>query len=148
MFGDVLALTACSLFTSYPYKLVIRLQSIPWLISTHDIAPVRHSPIAPVRHSPIDMFPSHINSAPLEWTDRKTQTRGTRTYSSLICNLLHIVAEDIALPMDAVTIHVKYVEVALWFRLAKIAIFWSSARDVALLRPAAGLRATVCVVWN
>ncbi|GFX07207.1 uncharacterized protein TNCV_2424121 [Trichonephila clavipes] len=81
------------------------------MCSEHDIAPVRHSPIA--------MF----HRAPLDWTDRGTQTRGTRTYSPIICNLRRTVAADIALPMDAVTIDVTRVEVALRFRLATIAIY-------------------------
>ena len=69
------------------------------------------------------MFPAHFNYAPLDWPTRKTQTRGTPAYSPLIRNLRHTVAADIALPMDAVTIDVIRVEIALRFRLAKIAIY-------------------------
>ncbi|GFX14801.1 uncharacterized protein TNCV_1485441 [Trichonephila clavipes] len=72
-------------------------------------------------------FQRHFNSAPLDWTDRGTQTRGTRAYSPFICNLRRTVAADIALPMDAVSIDVTRVEVALRFRLATIAIYRSSA---------------------
>ncbi|GFX45150.1 uncharacterized protein TNCV_3431981 [Trichonephila clavipes] len=50
--------------------------------------------------------------------------------------------------MDAVTIDVTRVEVALRFRLATIAIYRSSSGVVALGRPPTGLRTTVCVVWN
>ncbi|GFW09068.1 uncharacterized protein TNCV_3081601 [Trichonephila clavipes] len=64
--------------------------------------------------------------------DRGTQTRGTRAYSPFICNFRCAVAADIALPMDAVTIHVPRVEVALRFRLATIAIYRSSAEVVTL----------------
>ena len=53
--------------------------------------------------------------------DRKTQTQGTWAYNSLICNLWHIEAADIALPMDSITIDITHVEVTLLFRLAKIA---------------------------
>ena len=90
----------------------------------------------------------HFNCFPLHWTGTKTQTRGTWEYSPFICNFRHTVAADIALPMDAVTIDVTRVEVTLQFRLAKIAIYWSSAGVVTLERPATGLRTTVCVVWN
>ncbi|GFT43839.1 uncharacterized protein TNCV_2547911 [Trichonephila clavipes] len=69
----------------------------------------------------------YFNRAYLDWTDRGTQTRGTRAYSPFICNLRHTVAADIALPIDAVTINVTRVEVALQFRLATIAIYRSSA---------------------
>ncbi|GFY24529.1 uncharacterized protein TNCV_1015751 [Trichonephila clavipes] len=55
----------------------------------------------------------HFNRAPVDWRDRGTQTRGTRAYSPFICNLRCTVAADIALPMDAVTIDVTRVEVAL-----------------------------------
>ncbi|GFX51669.1 uncharacterized protein TNCV_5013721 [Trichonephila clavipes] len=65
----------------------------------------------------------HFNRAPLDWTDRGTQTRGTRAYSPFICNLRRTVAADIALPMDAVITDVTRVEVALRFRLATIAIY-------------------------
>ncbi|GFT99628.1 uncharacterized protein TNCV_115051 [Trichonephila clavipes] len=68
----------------------------------------------------------HLNHASLDWTDRGTQTRGTRTHSPFICNLRRTEAADIALPMDAVTIDVTRVEVALRFRLATIAIYRSS----------------------
>ncbi|GFY23002.1 uncharacterized protein TNCV_2182631 [Trichonephila clavipes] len=58
----------------------------------------------------------HFNCAPLDWMDRGTQqTRGTRTYSPLICNFRRTVAADIAKPMDAVTIDVTRVEVTLRF---------------------------------
>ncbi|GFV47666.1 uncharacterized protein TNCV_1708621 [Trichonephila clavipes] len=69
----------------------------------------------------------HLNRAPLDWTDRGTQIRGTRAYTPFICNLRRTVASDIALPMDAVTIDVTRVEVALQFCLATIAIYRSSA---------------------
>ena len=55
----------------------------------------------------------HFNRASLDWTVRKTQTRDTRAYSPLICNLRSIVSVDIALLMDAVTTDVTRVEVAL-----------------------------------
>ncbi|GFW32990.1 uncharacterized protein TNCV_1939141 [Trichonephila clavipes] len=90
----------------------------------------------------------HFNHTPLDRTDRGTQTRGTQAYSPFICNLRRTVAADIALPMDAVTIDVPRVEVALRFRLATIAIYRSSAGIVTLGRPPTGLRAIVCVVWN
>ncbi|GFY18560.1 uncharacterized protein TNCV_2397851 [Trichonephila clavipes] len=64
-----------------------------------------------------------FNRAPLDWTDRETQTQGTRAYSPFICNLLRTVAADIALPMNTVTIDVTHVEVALRFHLATIAIY-------------------------
>ena len=80
----------------------------------------------------------YFNRTTLNWTDRKTQTRGTRTYRSLICNLWRSVAADIALPMDAVTIYVTRVDVALRFRLPKIAIYRSSPGVVTLGRPATG----------
>ena len=67
-------------------------------------------------------FRHHFNRVPLDWMDRKTQTRSTRPYSPLICNLRGTVTADIALPMDAVTIDVTRVKIALRFRLAKIAI--------------------------
>ncbi|GFT57006.1 uncharacterized protein TNCV_189951 [Trichonephila clavipes] len=88
----------------------------------------------------------HFNHAPLDWTDRGTQTRGTWAYSPFICNLQRTVAADIALPMDAVTIDVTHVEVALRFRLVTIAIYRSSAGVVTLGGPPTGLRTTVCVV--
>ena len=59
----------------------------------------------------------HFNHAPLDWMDRKTQTRVTRGYSPLIFNLRRTVAADIALPINAVTIDVTLEEVALRFRL-------------------------------
>ncbi|GFT97544.1 uncharacterized protein TNCV_387071 [Trichonephila clavipes] len=90
----------------------------------------------------------HFNRAPLYGTDRETQTRGTQAYSPFICNIWRTVAADIALPMDAVTIDVTRVEVALRFRLATIAIYRSSAEVVTIGRPPTGLRTTVCVVWN
>ena len=77
-------------------------------------------------------FRNHFNHASLDWTDRKIQTRGIRGYIPLICNLQRIVAADIILPMDAVTIDVTRVEVALLFRLAKIAIYRSSVGVVTL----------------
>ncbi|GFW65132.1 uncharacterized protein TNCV_393981 [Trichonephila clavipes] len=80
----------------------------------------------------------HFNRAYLDWTDRGTKTRGTRSYSPFICNLWRTVAVDIALPMDAVTIDVTRVEVALRFRLAIISIYRSSAGVVTLRRPPAG----------
>ncbi|GFU81669.1 uncharacterized protein TNCV_2806811 [Trichonephila clavipes] len=46
----------------------------------------------------------HVFHAPLDWTDRGTQTRSTRAYSPLLCNIQRAVAADMALPMDAVTI--------------------------------------------
>ncbi|GFS95294.1 uncharacterized protein TNCV_2631081 [Trichonephila clavipes] len=76
----------------------------------------------------------HFNRAPLDWTDRGTQTRGTRAYSPFICNLRRTVAADITFPMDAVTI-----EIALRFRLATIAIYQSSVGVVTLGRPPKGL---------
>ena len=69
----------------------------------------------------------HVNRASLDCTDSKTQTRGTREYSPLIYNLRHTVSADIALPMDHITTDLKCVEIALQFRLAKIAIYRSSA---------------------
>ncbi|GFV21676.1 uncharacterized protein TNCV_1834541 [Trichonephila clavipes] len=89
-----------------------------------------------------------FNRAPLDWTDRVTQTRGTRTYSPFICNLQRTVAADIALPMDAVTIDGTCVEVTLRFLLATIAIYRSFTGVVTLGRPPTGLRTTVCGVWN
>ncbi|GFW93506.1 uncharacterized protein TNCV_47091 [Trichonephila clavipes] len=38
----------------------------------------------------------HFSRVHLDWTDRGTQTRGTRAYSSFICNLRCTVAADIA----------------------------------------------------
>ena len=73
------------------------------------------------------------------WIEK--QTRGTRAYSPLICNLRRAVATDITLPMDAVSIDVPHVEVALQFCLAKIVIYRSSAGGLAI-----GLWTTVCVV--
>ena len=67
-------------------------------------------------------------------------------YNPLICNLQHNVAADTALPMNGVTIDVTCVEIVLKFRLAKIAIYQSSAEVVTLGRPATRLRKTV--VWN
>ncbi|GFX25700.1 uncharacterized protein TNCV_1205771 [Trichonephila clavipes] len=61
-------------------------------------------------------FRHHFNRTSLDWTDRGTQTRGTRVYSSFICNLRRTVAADIALQIDAVTVDVTRVEVALRFR--------------------------------
>ncbi|GFW33048.1 uncharacterized protein TNCV_2109781 [Trichonephila clavipes] len=90
----------------------------------------------------------HFNCAPLDWTDRGTETRGTRAYSQFICNLRCTVAVDIALPMDAVTIDVTHVGIALRFRLATIAIYRSFEGVVTLGRLATSLRTTVCVVWN
>ncbi|GFT31717.1 uncharacterized protein TNCV_231261 [Trichonephila clavipes] len=90
----------------------------------------------------------HFNRAPLDWTDRGTQTQGTRAYSPLICNLRRTVAADMALPVDSVTMDITRVEVALRFRLATIAIYRSAAGVVTLGRPPTGLRTTVCVVWN
>ncbi|GFX07335.1 uncharacterized protein TNCV_503931 [Trichonephila clavipes] len=77
---------------------------------------------------------------------RGTQTRGTWAYSPFMCNLRRTVAADIALPIDAVTLDVTRVEVALRFRLATIAIYRSSAGVVTLGRPPTGLRTTVYVV--
>ena len=68
-----------------------------------------------------------FNCAPLDWTNRITQTRGTREYSPLIYNLQRTVAADIALPMDVATIDVTRMEVALRFRLAKITMHRSFA---------------------
>ncbi|GFX03572.1 uncharacterized protein TNCV_4751571 [Trichonephila clavipes] len=90
----------------------------------------------------------HFNCAPLDWTDRETQTQGTRAYSPLICYLRRTVAADIALPKDAVTIDVTRVEVSLRFRLATIAIYRSSAGVVTLERQPKGLQTIVCVFWN
>ena len=77
-----------------------------------------------------------FNRAPLDWTDRKTITQGTRAYSPLICYLQRTVAADIALPMDVETIDVTRVEAALRFRFAKTAIYRSSSGVVTLGRPA------------
>ncbi|GFW00604.1 uncharacterized protein TNCV_2283501 [Trichonephila clavipes] len=66
----------------------------------------------------------HFNRAPLDWTNRGTQTQGTRAYSPFICNLRRTVAADIALPMGAVTMDVTRVKVALRFRLATLALHW------------------------
>ncbi|GFW35553.1 uncharacterized protein TNCV_2461951 [Trichonephila clavipes] len=82
------------------------IRSIPSLSSKHDIAPVQ---LPCSRH--------HFNRAPLDWTDRGTQTRSTWAYIPFICNLRRTVAADIALPMDAVTMDATRVEVALQFRL-------------------------------
>ncbi|GFV98695.1 uncharacterized protein TNCV_1453811 [Trichonephila clavipes] len=90
----------------------------------------------------------HFNRTPLDWTDRGTQTRGTRAYSPFICNLRCTVATDKALPMDSVTIDITCVEVTLRFRLATIAIYRSSAGLVTLVRPPTDLQTTVCAVWN
>ncbi|GFT56104.1 uncharacterized protein TNCV_811511 [Trichonephila clavipes] len=90
----------------------------------------------------------YFDRALLDWTDRGTQTRGTRAYSPFMCNLRRTVAADKALPMDAITIDVIRVEVTLRFRLATIAIYRSSVEVVTLGRPPTGLRTYVCVVWN
>ncbi|GFU72359.1 uncharacterized protein TNCV_933101 [Trichonephila clavipes] len=67
----------------------------------------------------------HFYRAPLHCTDRETQTRGFRAYSSFICNLRRTVDADIALPMNDVTIDMTRMEVALRFRLlhSNISIF-------------------------
>ncbi|GFY34654.1 uncharacterized protein TNCV_1373451 [Trichonephila clavipes] len=88
----------------------------------------------------------HFNHAPLDWTDRGTQTRGNRAYSPFKYNLLRTVAADLALPMDTVAIDVIRVEDALRFRLATMAIYRSSAGVVTIGKPSTGLRTTVCVV--
>ena len=90
----------------------------------------------------------HFNRALLDWADRKTKTRGTQTYSPLTCHLRRTTAGDIALPMNAVAIDVTCMEVTLRFRLAKIAIYRSSAGIVAFGRQVTGRRTTVSVVWN
>ncbi|GFW17929.1 uncharacterized protein TNCV_2231101 [Trichonephila clavipes] len=77
----------------------------------------------------------HFNRAPLDRTDRETQTRGTRAYSPFICSLRRTVAADINLPMEAVTIDVTPVKVALRFRLATIATYRSSTGDVTFGKP-------------
>ncbi|GFX30353.1 uncharacterized protein TNCV_1964591 [Trichonephila clavipes] len=92
------------------------------------------------------MLPALFNRAPLDWTDRGTQTQGTRAYSPFICNLRRTVAADIALQMDAVTIDATRVEVALRLLLSAIAVYRSSMGFVTLGRPSTGLRTTVCVV--
>ena len=65
-----------------------------------------------------------------------------------MCNLQRTVAADITLPMETVTINTTRVEVTLRFRLAKIAIYRSSAGVVTLGRQCTDLRTTICVVWN
>ena len=90
----------------------------------------------------------HFNRALLDWTDIKTQTRVTRAYSLLICNLQRTLTAEIALKMDAATINVTLVAVALGLRMAKLATYLSSTGLVSLGRPATGLRTTICVVWN
>ena len=93
-------------------------------------------------------FRNHFNHASLDWTDRKIQTRGIRGYIPLICNLQRIVAADVALPMDHITIDVARVEVVLPFHLSKIVKYRSSEEIVTLVRPATGLRTTVYEVWD
>ncbi|GFU75164.1 uncharacterized protein TNCV_2056071 [Trichonephila clavipes] len=88
----------------------------------------------------------HFNHAALDCTDRGTQTRGTWAYSPFISNLRRTVAADIALPMDAITIDIICVEVALRFHLATVAIYRSSAGVVTLGQPPTGLRIIVCVI--
>lgn len=56
----------------------------------------------------------------LDERDRETQTRGNRTYSPFICNLLRTVLADIVLPMDAGTTVITRVKVALRFHLTTI----------------------------
>ncbi|GFT99934.1 uncharacterized protein TNCV_1079731 [Trichonephila clavipes] len=94
------------------------------LSSKHDIAPVRSVQLPCSLH--------HFNRAPLDWTDRRTQTRDTRANTPFICNLRRTVTADIALPVDAATIDDTRVEVALRFRLATIAIYRSSGEVVPL----------------
>ena len=74
MFGDGLGLIVCSLFSPYPYTLVIWLQNKSWLFSKHDIAQVRYSPV--------DMLPAPLWSCP-SWLDRQKNTSSRYTaYSS------------------------------------------------------------------
>ncbi|GFW82487.1 uncharacterized protein TNCV_1793801 [Trichonephila clavipes] len=119
MFGDVLGLIACSFCLRH---ILIRLSSgsrenldssVNMTLPQSDTVQLACS-----RH--------HFNRAPLYWTDRGRPTRGTRAYSPLICNLPGTVAADIALPMDAVTIDVTHVELALRLRLDTMAIYRSS----------------------
>ena len=117
MFGDVLGLIVCSLFMPYSYMLGIWLQSKSWFMSKYDIAPTVQ----------LTCSQHYFNRALLDWMYRKIQTRGTRVYSLLICNLRCTVAADIVLPMNTVTIDVTRVEVTLRFCLAKIAVHWEKS---------------------
>lgn len=58
----------------------------------------------------------HFNHAPLNWTDRGIQTRGTQAYSPFPCSLQCTVGTDIVLLTDATII-----DVTLWFHLATTA---------------------------
>ena len=118
--------------------LIIWLNSKSLLISKHDCP----SQMKTKWHVP----GTTLNVPSLNWTDRRTQTRGIQEYNPLICNLRRTVAGYITLPMDAVTIDITSVEVSLRFRLAKIAIYRSSTGVVTLGRQATGLRTTVCLV--
>ena len=133
---DVLGLIACSLFTPYPNKLVIWLQSKANIKSSVNMTLLQSDTV-------------QLTCSRHQFrTDRKTQTQGIRAYSPFICNLLHTIAANIALPMVTVTIDVACVEVTLRFHLTKLATYRSSTGILTLGRPATGLRTTVCVVWN
>ncbi|GFW56760.1 uncharacterized protein TNCV_4068401 [Trichonephila clavipes] len=103
MFGDVLGLIACPCLR----HILIRLSSGPR--ENFDSSINMTLPQSDTVQLPCSRH--HFNSVPLDWTHRGTQTRGT--YSPFICNLRRTVAADIALPMDAVTIDVTRVEVAM-----------------------------------
>ena len=64
------------------------------------------------------------------------------------CVAFGALVADIVLPMDAATIDVTRVEVALRLRFSTTAIYRSSPGVVTLGRPATGLRTTVWLVRN
>ncbi|GFW93910.1 uncharacterized protein TNCV_4221881 [Trichonephila clavipes] len=55
----------------------------------------------------------HLNHAPLDWTGKEKQTRGTRAYSPFKCSFRRTVAADIVLPMAVATINITCVDVDL-----------------------------------
>ncbi|GBN67817.1 hypothetical protein AVEN_36461-1 [Araneus ventricosus] len=90
----------------------------------------------------------HFNRAPLDWTDKGAQTRGTRAYRPFMFSLRRKVVANIILPIAVATIDITYVEVDRRFRLVTTEIYRSSAWFVILGQLATGLRTNVWLVWN
>ncbi|GBN11130.1 hypothetical protein AVEN_91328-1 [Araneus ventricosus] len=108
---DVLGPIACALFPPDPYT----------LISSGCMANLDSSVNITLPQSDTVQFTfwrNHFNRAPLDWTNKGTQTRGTRVYRPFMCSLRRTVVADIVLSMAAATIDVTRVEVDRRFRLA------------------------------
>ena len=89
-----------------------------------------------------------FNPAPLDWTDKRTQTCSSRVYRPFMCSLRRTVVVYIVLPLAAATVDVKRVEFDLRFCLATIALYRSLMGVVTRGGPATSLRTAVLQVWN